>query len=92
MHDRDANYHRQNKSYRDLVKTQYNKTDQLEALIEMGDLEDDEYEEFGTKGIKLHRLIQDRRQVCHDTALADAHGLKIHSLLGQEDRHDLKKN
>jgi hypothetical protein len=47
---------------------------------------------FGTKGIKLHRLIQDRRQVCHDTALADAHGLKIHSLLGQEDRHDLKKN
>jgi hypothetical protein len=46
MHDRDANYHRQNKSYRDLVKTQYNKTNQLEALIEMGDLEDDEYEEF----------------------------------------------
>jgi hypothetical protein len=41
-HERDANYHRQNRSYRDLEKTQYNKTNQLEALIEMGDLEDKE--------------------------------------------------
>jgi hypothetical protein len=73
---RDANYHRQNRSYRDLVKTQYDKTNQLKALIEMGDLEDDEYEDLGNKGMKLHRLIQDCRQVYHDTALADAHGLR----------------
>jgi hypothetical protein len=75
-HDRDANYHRQTRLYRDLIKTQYNKTNQLKALIEMGDLEDNEYEELGTKGMILHRIIQDRRQVYHDTALADAHGLK----------------
>jgi hypothetical protein len=75
-HDRDANYQRQSRSYRDLMKTQYDKTNQLKALIEMGDLEDNEYEDLGLKGMKLHRLIQDRRQVYHDMALADAHGLK----------------
>jgi hypothetical protein len=42
----------------------------------MGDLEDKEYEDLETKSMKLHRLIQDRRQVYHDTALNDAHGLK----------------
>jgi hypothetical protein len=73
---RDSNYHRQSRSYRDLMKTQYDKTNQLEALIYMEDLEDKEYEEIGLKGFQLHRYIQDCRQVYHDTALAKTHGLK----------------
>jgi hypothetical protein len=76
MQARDANYYRQNRSYRDLMKTQYDKINQLEALIDIGDLENQEYKELGLKCNELHRYIQDRRQIYHDAALAKAHGLK----------------
>jgi hypothetical protein len=36
------------------MKAQNDKTNKLEALIEMGDLEDTEYTDLGLKGIELH--------------------------------------
>jgi hypothetical protein len=71
---RDTNYFKQSRLYRDLMKTQKNKTNKLKVCIEKGDLENQEYRELGLKGIELHRYMQDRRQLYHDTALAKAHG------------------
>jgi hypothetical protein len=56
------------------MKAQNDKANKLKALIEMGDLDNNEYTDLGLKGIELHRYMQDRRQVYHDAALTKAHG------------------
>jgi hypothetical protein len=65
---RDTNYYKQSRSFRDLMKSQNNKTNKLEALIEIGDLENKEYKELGLKGIEFHQYMQDCRQIYHDAA------------------------
>jgi hypothetical protein len=42
---RDTNYYKQSKLFRDLMKTQNDKTNKLEALIEIEDLDNTEYKE-----------------------------------------------
>jgi hypothetical protein len=71
---RDTSYVKKSKLFRDLIKAQNNKANKLEALIEMGDLEDNEYTDLGLKGIELHRFMQDRGQIYHDADLTKAHG------------------
>jgi hypothetical protein len=71
---RDTSYFKKSTSFRDLIKTQNDKENKLEALKEMGNLEDTEYTELGLKGIELHRFMQDRRQIYRDAALTKANG------------------
>jgi hypothetical protein len=56
------------------MKAQNEKTNKLQALIEMGDLEDTEYTNLGLKGIVLHRYMQDRRHMYCDADLTKANG------------------
>jgi hypothetical protein len=57
-----------------LMKAQNDKANKLEALIEIGDLSEDNFADLGLKGVALHRFNQDRRQAFHDIALAKAYG------------------
>jgi hypothetical protein len=85
---RDTSYFKKSKLFRDLMESQNDKANKLKALIEMGALDDNDYTDLGLKGIALHRYMQDRRQVYHDTALTKPMDLLM---LGQEVRQDLKK-
>jgi hypothetical protein len=67
-------YYTKTNAFRDLMKAQNDKANKLEALIETGDLTEDNCADLGLKGIVLHRFIQDRRQSFHDIALAKAYG------------------
>jgi hypothetical protein len=59
-------YYTKTNAFRDLMKAQNDKANKLEALIETGDLTEDNCADLGLKGIVLHRFIQDRRQAFHD--------------------------
>jgi hypothetical protein len=71
---RATSYFKKSNTFRDLIKAQNDKANKLEALMEIGDLDDNEYTDLGIKGIELHRFMQDHRQVYHDAALTKAHG------------------
>jgi hypothetical protein len=71
---RDPSYFKKTNAFRDLMKAQNDKANKLEAIIEIGDLTNDEYTDLGFKGIKFHRFMQDRRQKYHDAALTKANG------------------
>jgi hypothetical protein len=71
---RDLSYFKKTNAFRDLMKSQNDKANKLEALIEIGDLDNNEYTELDLKGIELHQFMQDRRKIYHDAALTKAHG------------------
>jgi hypothetical protein len=71
---RDQSDYKKTNAFRDLIKAQNDKANKLEALIEIGDLTEDNYADLGRKGIVLHQFIQDHRQAFHEIALAKAYG------------------
>jgi hypothetical protein len=56
------------------MKAQNDKANKIEALIEIGDLTQDNIADLGRKGIVLHQYNQDHRHAFHDKALSKAHG------------------
>jgi hypothetical protein len=51
---RDQSYFKRTNAFRDLMKAQNDNANKLEALIEIGDLTNENYAELGFKGIELH--------------------------------------
>jgi hypothetical protein len=71
---KDQSYYFKNNTFRDLIKAQNNKANKIEALIEIGNLSVENFNDLGLKGVALHQRNQDRRQDFHDRALSKAYG------------------
>jgi hypothetical protein len=71
---RDTSYFKMSNAFRDLIMAQKDKANKLEALIEIGDLDENEHTDLGIKGIELYRFMQYRRQIYHDVDPTKAHG------------------
>jgi hypothetical protein len=71
---KDQSYYFKNNMFRDLIKAQNDKANKIEALIEIADLSDENFQDSGLKGVALRQYNQDRRQALHNRALSKAYG------------------
>jgi biotin synthase-like enzyme len=55
---KDQSYYFNNNAFRDLIKAQNNKANKIEALIEIGDLRDENFQDLGLKGLHYINTIK----------------------------------